>query len=140
MVVAISGDYIKYHPPEQLFCFRIWKAKHSHSLKQLLVTVRSYISKIIVLHCAKTLHMNFPFPGFPVKSSRHKMSSSVFFKQPAFGHFNFRGFSHQVVCHFNTTITVRCTELRVSNTIEFYYPCLLYTSPSPRDRTRSRMP
>ena len=23
---------------------------------------------------------------------------------------------------------------------EFRYPCLLYTSPSPRDRTRSRMP
>ena len=23
---------------------------------------------------------------------------------------------------------------------EFYRPCLLYTSPSPRDRTRSRMP
>ena len=24
--------------------------------------------------------------------------------------------------------------------IELLYPCLLYTSPSPRDRTRSRMP
>ena len=24
--------------------------------------------------------------------------------------------------------------------LEIYYPCLLYTSPSPRDRTRSRMP
>ena len=24
--------------------------------------------------------------------------------------------------------------------IYYYFPCLLYTSPSPRDRTRSRMP
>src|SRR5664280_2539981 len=24
--------------------------------------------------------------------------------------------------------------------MQIYYPCLLYTSPSPRDRTRSRMP
>ena len=27
-----------------------------------------------------------------------------------------------------------------SDTTEVYYSCLLYTSPSPRDRTRSRMP
>ena len=27
-----------------------------------------------------------------------------------------------------------------SGTVEMYYNCLLYTSPSPRDRTRSRMP
>ena len=26
------------------------------------------------------------------------------------------------------------------NSIQLYYDCLLYTSPSPRDRTRSRMP
>ena len=24
--------------------------------------------------------------------------------------------------------------------LEYYYPCLLYTSPSPRDRQKSRMP
>src|SRR5664280_1302073 len=28
----------------------------------------------------------------------------------------------------------------ISNTFSIYYYCLLYTSPSPRDRTRSRMP
>ena len=28
----------------------------------------------------------------------------------------------------------------VSHNITPYYGCLLYTSPSPRDRTRSRMP
>ena len=32
-----------------------------------------------------------------------------------------------------------CTE-EVEVTINQYLPCLLYTSPSPRDRTRSRMP
>ena len=30
--------------------------------------------------------------------------------------------------------------LFVSNNLASYQPCLLYTSPSPRDRTRSRMP
>ena len=28
----------------------------------------------------------------------------------------------------------------IDNKSVLYYPCLLYTSPSPRDRTRSRMP
>ena len=31
-------------------------------------------------------------------------------------------------------------DLCAEETIHFYSPCLLYTSPSPRDRTRSRMP
>ena len=30
--------------------------------------------------------------------------------------------------------------LSLSNALSFLFPCLLYTSPSPRDRTRSRMP
>ena len=28
----------------------------------------------------------------------------------------------------------------IPEVVELYWPCLLYTSPSPRDRTRSRMP
>ena len=31
-------------------------------------------------------------------------------------------------------------EVRVDGTVQHRYNCLLYTSPSPRDRTRSRMP
>ena len=32
------------------------------------------------------------------------------------------------------------TVVRAADMVAFYLPCLLYTSPSPRDRTRSRMP
>jgi len=31
-------------------------------------------------------------------------------------------------------------KVRMGGTAEWLYDCLLYTSPSPRDRTRSRMP
>ena len=31
-------------------------------------------------------------------------------------------------------------KLKAGKEVENYYDCLLYTSPSPRDRTRSRMP
>src|SRR5665811_114585 len=37
-------------------------------------------------------------------------------------------------CTFDRTYSARC------NMFLEYLPCLLYTSPSPRDRTRSRMP
>ena len=49
---------------------------------------------------------------------------------------------------FTTTITISTGKVKldmsdeITSTLEpgRYYYCLLYTSPSPRDRTRSRMP
>ena len=42
---------------------------------------------------------------------------------------------------FKQTLLIRKVSALVSpNGQEQYVPCLLYTSPSPRDRTRSRMP
>ena len=38
------------------------------------------------------------------------------------------------------SVTLEGTTYGVSSDVEGYYSCLLYTSPSPRDRTRSRMP
>ena len=38
-----------------------------------------------------------------------------------------------------TLISIRAISL-MTTTCFMYYSCLLYTSPSPRDRTRSRMP
>ena len=35
---------------------------------------------------------------------------------------------------------LRASELAASHSLTLYDACLLYTSPSPRDRTRSRMP
>ena len=42
----------------------------------------------------------------------------------------------------NNDVKRRLAEIRKSDTeaVEQEYACLLYTSPSPRDRTRSRMP
>ena len=37
-------------------------------------------------------------------------------------------------------ITLRAIELLKEADVVLYDSCLLYTSPSPRDRTRSRMP
>ena len=42
-----------------------------------------------------------------------------------------------LVCIFHA---IRNMPLSISTVIQYTYPCLLYTSPSPRDRTRSRMP
>ena len=42
----------------------------------------------------------------------------------------------------NNVTAGEITEGNIVDTVEdaLYYSCLLYTSPSPRDRTRSRMP
>ena len=42
-------------------------------------------------------------------------------------------------CQFGDKTIKECM-LSVKINSEYYYICLLYTSPSPRDRTRSRMP
>ena len=50
---------------------------------------------------------------------------------------------NQVVLHFNATLEPSITQVNLVDLQEVCTPpqtCLLYTSPSPRDRTRSRMP
>ena len=42
--------------------------------------------------------------------------------------------------HKNVKIKYLCGNTSVGKNISYYDNCLLYTSPSPRDRTRSRMP
>ena len=46
------------------------------------------------------------------------------------------------VQHYHLTLEVfpKAKSIKGSNLITFKVICLLYTSPSPRDRTRSRMP
>ena len=46
----------------------------------------------------------------------------------------------QDMCDQNGHMNVLYYSKIFGESIEDYYICLLYTSPSPRDRTRSRMP
>ena len=41
---------------------------------------------------------------------------------------------------WNTLLSLRSYALIASSVVAIWSVCLLYTSPSPRDRTRSRMP
>ena len=45
-----------------------------------------------------------------------------------------------ITAHYNEILTHDCIPLTLGGDHTLTYPCLLYTSPSPRDRTRSRMP
>ena len=49
-----------------------------------------------------------------------------------------RGIAFKFKKHFPTTMMKR--QIKFTGTLKDYQPCLLYTSPSPRDRQRSRMP
>ena len=53
-------------------------------------------------------------------------------------------FTPHVDCGDNVIVInaekVRLTGNKMTDKVYYHYTCLLYTSPSPRDRTRSRMP
>ena len=46
----------------------------------------------------------------------------------------------QIQNRMDEIINVNGVETRLAQTMDLTVTCLLYTSPSPRDRTRSRMP
>ena len=50
------------------------------------------------------------------------------------------GVKNFIVKPIDKNISPTLYEIKKNGVRVFYYICLLYTSPSPRDRTRSRMP
>ena len=42
--------------------------------------------------------------------------------------------------HVSQNIVIEVSGINPNNLSDYIFTCLLYTSPSPRDRTRSRMP
>ena len=82
---------------------------------------------------------------FPVSSSGHLVLFQDFLK------INNEGASAEIIAHFGTLFSIllfyRSSFFSAKNDDDFFHSktiklliCLLYTSPSPRDRTRSRMP
>ena len=56
------------------------------------------------------------------------------------GNISFKGMVENVVAHENSLTNQMASAKQNKSEDKQLYPCLLYTSPSPRDRTRSRMP
>ena len=100
-------------------------------------------SKIIVTGCAsqidKTVFSNLPNVSKVVDNKvKTESNSYISNKKDKIGKYKFPNFNNLVSARTRATLQIqqgcdhRCTFCVI--------PCLLYTSPSPRDRTRSRMP
>ena len=124
MIVTITAHYVKRHSPVHLLCLRVRQTKHSHRLKYLLIAVLKYIVEIEMAKCTECLNMNFISLLCSVKAFGHEVSSVIFFKQTGFHHFNSGIFSHFIISHFNTTITVGCSKLFIHYSVKLDQPML----------------
>ena len=120
-----------------------------NSVRARIENIKSYLLKykpdIVMMQEIKTEDVNFPYDDF----------SSMDYESHVFGQKSYNGvaiISKEKLKNIRTDLIkdklkqsrIISAELEYKKKniqlINIYTPCLLYTSPSPRDRTRSRMP